>query len=403
MHSTMQDTEEMLDDMLSEEALAGKLEDEPAPRRRVVGALPQTGPSTGTTDKTADPAAEGPTEQEAQATAPAVRTPTATSSGKYKPPVRRSLPSSTTKPDVAVPPRERAATPTSRPVSLRVGGVMVDVPSEDLAKLVPPGPGEQVTPEIEITPREYTKEEQAQILSQITTQRHDDLMAEIDSMYGLTTTRLASHQEHSGTALKLLHEARSILVERPYAFADAELRMQAAKTLVNRTEDSREASKRHWPWLLAYELLWAVVLLAGLVFEGALGAWIGRLSFAGASTMTDIFPVWGTMMVGGIGGVACALWSLWYHISDKQDYDPQHNLWYMIQPFQGLVLGIIVYLVIAAGFLAFQTDIASSNVGTAAKYFPWLVAGIAGIRQTFFYELLDRIMTVLVPGSEKSS
>jgi hypothetical protein len=280
---------------------------------------------------------------------------------------------------------------------------MVDVPSEDLAKLVPPGPGEQVTPEIEITPREYTKEEQAQILSQITTQRHDDLMAEIDSMYGLTTTRLASHQEHSGTALKLLHEARSILVERPYAFADAELRMQAAKTLVNRTEDSREASKRHWPWLLAYELLWAVVLLAGLVFEGALGAWIGRLSFAGASTMTDIFPVWGTMMVGGIGGVACALWSLWYHISDKQDYDPQHNLWYMIQPFQGLVLGIIVYLVIAAGFLAFQTDIASSNVGTAAKYFPWLVAGIAGIRQTFFYELLDRIMTVLVPGSEKSS
>jgi hypothetical protein len=106
------------------------------------------------------------------------------------------------------------------------------------------------------------------------------------------------------------------------------------------------------------------------------------------------------MMVGGIGGVVCALWSMWYHISDKQDYDTQYNLWYMVQPFQGLVLGVIVYLVIAAGFLAFQTDITSPQVSSSAKYLPWLIAGIAGIRQTFFYELLDRIIRVISPKSD---
>jgi len=283
---------------------------------------------------------------------------------------------------------------------MRVGGVLVDVPSDDLSSLVPPGPGERVVPEIEITPRDYSLEDQAQILSQVAIERRDTLMTEIDSLYGAASTQLAAHPEHSGTVLKLLHEARSILIERPYAFADAELRMQAAKTLVKRTEDSRRLSNRNWPWLLIYELLWAAALLAGLIFEGVLAARIGRLSYSGASTMQEIFPVWGTMMVGGIGGVVCALWSMWYHISDKQDYDPQHNLWYMIQPVQGMVLGIIVYLVFAAGFLAFQTDITSPNVGAAAKYLPWLVAGIAGIRQTFFYELLDRIIGVLNPGGK---
>jgi hypothetical protein len=88
---------------------------------------------------------------------------------------------------------------------------------------------------------------------------------------------------------------------------------------------------------------------------------------------------------------------MWWHISDQQDYDPQYNLWYVVQPVQGMVLGIIVYLIIATGFLALQTDISSPEASTAAKYFPWLVAAIAGIRQTFVYELLDRIIRILSP------
>jgi hypothetical protein len=276
----------------------------------------------------------------------------------------------------------------------------MDVPTDALETLVPPGPGERVTPEIEIQPRVYSDRDQERILGQLTIERRDRMMEEIDVLYDRASTGLAPHQENSGTALKLLHQARLILVERPYAFADAELRMQAAKTLINRTEDSRRVSSRNWPWLLVYELVWAGILMAGLILEEPLGAWIGTLGFTGTGSMMEIFPAWGTMMVGGIGGVVCALWSMWYHISDKQDYDTQYNLWYMVQPFQGLVLGVIVYLVIAAGFLAFQTDITSPQVGASAKYLPWLIAGIAGIRQTFFYELLDRVIRVISPGDK---
>jgi hypothetical protein len=284
--------------------------------------------------------------------------------------------------------------------TVRVGGVLMDLSSDELSALVPPGPGVQVTPEIEIEPRAYSSEDQQRILSELDMERRNALMQQVDNLYEITSSELASHQEHSGTALKLLHEARTIIIERPYAFADAELRMQAAKALIKRTQDSRTNSRRSWPWLFAYEIVWALLLLAGLVLEGVFGDWLSGLSFVKATTMEDLFPAWGTMMAGGLGGVICALWSMWYHISDQQDYDPQHNLWYLVQPLQGMVLGIVVYLVIAAGFLAFQTDISSASATKAAKFLPWLVAAIAGIRQTFIYELLDRIVGVLNPKAE---
>jgi len=298
----------------------------------------------------------------------------------------------------------RALTPAVPPPPagrLRVGGILMDMPSNELASLVPPGPGETITPEIEIQPREYSRDEQARILSDETLQqRLLSLMAEVDELYKTATTRLAVHPKHSGTALKLLHEARAILIERPYAIADAELRLNAARTLINRTEESRRISKRNWPWLFVYQIFWSMLLLSGLVFEGVIGLWVSGLGVPGVSTMPELFPAWGSMMAGGIGGVICALWSLWYHMSDQQDYDSQHNLWYLAQPLQGIVLGLVVYFVFAAGFLAVNTDITAPDAGKAAKYLPWMVAAISGIRQTFIYEMLDRIVGVISPKSK---
>jgi len=323
----------------------------------------------------------------------------AAAAGEYEPSSRRTAPPEASRLTVTTPPTDSDGGARRR-VSLRVGGVMMDLPAEDLASLVPPGPGEKVVDEIEISPRDYSREDQDRIMNELSMERRDALMKDLDTLYEVTSTQLAPHQQHSGTALKLLHQARSILIERPYAFADAELRMHAARTLINRTQDSRRISNRNWPWLLVYQLGWALLLLAGVVLEGPLGAWIGRLSLSGAASMLDIFPAWGTMMIGGIGGVVCSIWSLWYHVSDQQDYDSQYNLWYLVQPFQGMVLGLIIYLVIAAGFLAFQTDISSANASTAAKYFPWLVAAIAGIRQNFVYELLERIVGIISPSAD---
>ena len=407
------EAEDVLDEMLSEEALAGKLDEEvkppPAPPRgprpqvdrepekeEILVPVPEEAAPPAAPDALADEAAAA---VEAEEVAPEVPEPEAAPPSEYEPPPRSPLPPAVAEPSVVGPPSEAEAE-AERPVSLRIGGVLMDVPAAELATIVPPGPGEKITPEIEIAPREYTEEERERILAQLTRKRRNELMEEIDRLYDRVSSRLAPHQQHSGTALKLLHQARMILIERPYAFADAELRMQAAKTLIQRTEESRKRSGRYWPWLFLYEVVWALLLFAGLIFEGSLGAWIGGLSTSAASTMQDIFPAWGTMLMGGVGGVICALWSLWWHVSDQQDYDPQYNLWYLVQPIQGMVLGIIVYLIIAGGFLAVQTDISSPQASKAAQYFPWLVAAIAGIRQTFVYELLDRIVRIISPRGE---
>jgi len=419
------EAEDLLEEMLSVEALAGKMDEEPepppAPTRRarprarrepeveeeifVPAPEEETAPPKVAEEVPAEEKPEALMEEaaaavEAEELALEVPEPEAAPPSEYVPPARSPLPPTVAQPSVVEPEPEAAAAAAERPVSLRVGGILMDVPAAELATLVPPGPGERVTPEIEVAPREYTEEEQARILAELTRKRRNELMEEIDKLYDRVSSRLAPHQQHSSSALKLLHEARTILLERPYAFADAELRTQAARTLIYRTEESRKNAGRYWPWLLLYEAVWALLLFAGLIFEGPLGAWIGRLSFSGASSMQDIFPVWGTMLMGGIGGVVCALWSLWWHVSDQQDYDPQYNLWYMVQPIQGIVLGIIVYLIIAGGFLALQADISSPQAGKAAQYFPWLIAAVAGIRQTFVYELLDRIIRIISPRGE---
>jgi predicted phage tail protein len=72
----------------------------------------------------------------------------------------------------------------------------------------------------------------------------------------------------------------------------------------------------------------------------------------------------------------------------------------------GIILGGIVYLIIASGFISIQvltaqaTDFsqaAQAMANPAIKAFHSVVACIAGFRQRFVYEMLDRIVQVLTP------
>ena len=55
------------------------------------------------------------------------------------------------------------------------------------------------------------------------------------------------------------------------------------------------------------------------------------------------------MLFGGMGATIGALWVLNKHIVKKRDFDPIHTPWYVTNPFMGLMLGIITYLVVRVG------------------------------------------------------
>ena len=103
-------------------------------------------------------------------------------------------------------------------------------------------------------------------------------------------------------------------------------------------------------------------------------------------------------MWGGIGGVVGALYHLWWHISAEQDFDRQYLMWYLVQPIMGLVLGGIVFLLLAGGFLVLQVNLTDPNASTAARLIPYLVAVLGGFRQNFIYEQFDRVIALFTPG-----
>ena len=151
-----------------------------------------------------------------------------------------------------------------------------------------------------------------------------------------------------------------------------------------------------------------LLLLASLVFDHSLAAFVANvtgMTFADMASlsMEHIFPLWNTMAWGGIGGVVGSLYSLYWHAAVEQDFDKQYLMWYIVQPVMGIILGGIVYLILAAGFVSVQAlaaqgpTVTETMANPAVKAFHSVVACVAGFRQRFVFEMLDRIVQVLTP------
>ena len=101
-------------------------------------------------------------------------------------------------------------------------------------------------------------------------------------------------------------------------------------------------------------------------------------------------------MWGGLGGVIGALYSLYWHVAKVRDFDKQYTMWYIVQPVIGLLLGALVYLLIGPGVLTARGVMESETV--ALSFFPYAVACIAGFRQRFVLEMIDRVIQVITPS-----
>lgn len=212
-------------------------------------------------------------------------------------------------------------------------------------------------------------------------------------------------------ALNLLREARDITIERPRQFDQAEYRVAKVRAMLERRKISGRWSVVYGYPVLLYEVVWFLLLLGSLLFDHALAVFIANMtgmtfSNMASLSMEHIFPYWNTMAWGGIGGVVGSLYSLYWHAAQVQDFDRQYIMWYIVQPIMGVILGGIVYLIIAAGFISVQvlaaqaptvSEAAQAMANPAVKSFHSVVACIAGFRQRFVFEMLDRVVQVLTP------
>ena len=154
--------------------------------------------------------------------------------------------------------------------------------------------------------------------------------------------------------------------------------------------------------LLAYEVFWLLFLGLGALFiPSILSALLSQLrelsptSLPDFIMMDDLFLGVSTALWGGLGGVVGAMYSLWRHVSMKQDFNPQHKMWYFTQPIMGIPIGVVIFLVVRIG-IGFTID---GVLDIANPYGIYMLAWIAGFQQNFLYEIIRQIVRMFRIGN----
>lgn len=229
------------------------------------------------------------------------------------------------------------------------------------------------------------------------------LHQEIDGLYKQAATEFASPPEKAERALSMLREARQVLLDTPEEYVSAEYRTMQVRAMLDRMQTSRKKGVIYGPRILLYQAGWLVVLLALLVFAGPLTQWITQVGNVTGAALMNLYPIVNTMIWGGIGGIVGALYALWWHISEQQDFDPHHLTWYLVQPLMGVVLGGIIFLILAGGFLILQVDLTDEKATQGARLLPYLTAVLAGFRQNFVYQQFDRLIALFTPAQRNDN
>lgn len=202
--------------------------------------------------------------------------------------------------------------------------------------------------------------------------------------------------------LELVRQARNEIMAGKDHFEEADRLLSEVEFRIDFYRRMVKSARRIGGWLLAYEVLW----LIGLgVCVALLNLTQAKPSLQTVFTTVDVSQFLNSLVWGGLGGVVGALYALWKHVADDQDFDSQYAMWYITNPVLGVALGAFVFLIIQAGFFSLTAGAnAGQTIQSAAVIY--VLAWICGFKQNVVYEIVRRILDVFrvnvqTDGTEK--
>lgn len=191
--------------------------------------------------------------------------------------------------------------------------------------------------------------------------------------------------------LDRLRNARNLLLNGKDKFEEAQQEMVQVDFRFTRIRKIEwfEKPPLIFGWLIFVTLALVVAAVWGVGLLGGLETVLQRMSGteATASTLALIIAIW----AGGLGGVTVGFYSLWRHVAQLKDYDPEFALWYYVNPIMGLLLGVLVFMFSNANLVQFTTNWAV-----------FLLAYAVGFQQQLVFGLLNGIVQRLLPSKSKA-
>jgi hypothetical protein len=192
--------------------------------------------------------------------------------------------------------------------------------------------------------------------------------------------------------LDRLRNARNLLLNGKDKFEEAQQEMVQVDFRFTRIRKIEwfEKPPLIFGWLIVVTVLLIVAAVWGVGLAGGLETVLQQMSGGTAATATTlalIIAIW----AGGLGGVTVGFYSLWRHVAQLKDYDPEFALWYYVNPIMGLLLGVLVFMFSNANLVQFTTNWAV-----------FLLAYAVGFQQQLVFGLLQGIVQRLLPSKSKA-
>lgn len=282
-----------------------------------------------------------------------------------------------------------------QPVIQSIGGIITEAVPTKIEDLLP-ADYQYTTGTLQVAER--ARIERDDLLSEkveryLGAERRQALDKEIERLYEVVSNELSDNNEDVSFALKALSEAHDIVLEDIRQYDEALYRVALVKTMLVRRRNLKQWSYSWGSFVFAYAVFWLAIFIAAIVFTGNINSAVG--SFAGESGgLAAGRSAWYSALAGGIGGIIGILYSLYWRVAVKQNFDRQYIMYYLVQPIMGFMLGAVTHLIITAGFLTFNASGATSQITVILQM---VIGFIAGFRQRVVYELIDRIVQKIAP------
>ena len=235
--------------------------------------------------------------------------------------------------------------------------------------------------------------------------RANRLWARIDKLYEQVAEAAITDAAKTSEALSHLRIARDKELEDPRQFDEAEYLANVVQYMVTRAGQVRQWGSTYGVVVLIYGLFALAIFGAGLVLDGLslLMSWLRpglSPDFASVKHVSEVFPLYSTILWGGVGGVLGLIYSLLKHAAIEQDFDRQYMLWYFGQPFLGMLMGAIAHLFIVTGLFGLIAA-TSPEAQSISQTIAAITAVAAAFRQNYVYAWLEWLLQAIRPGGRE--
>lgn len=208
------------------------------------------------------------------------------------------------------------------------------------------------------------------------------LSVRIEKLYELVKQRTQDSRVVADYCMALLLKARQAYTLRDYA--NAEFHLQAVEARLQRSEASKQASRRLIIWVI---VLWELIALAASGLAIAM-TYIINLTLFGLPVLPESILLIRAVTWGILGGAFGAMTSMASAIRNRE-YESSANLGYFARPIFGGVLGGIFFLLSMAGVVGGDVIVNKVEVG---PLFLYVFAVLVGFKQEAVVEMLGSLV-----------